>query len=148
MMADKAAAVLLVEDSPADRELILRAIERAKFKEPVQVACDGAEALDYLFCRAAFSGREIQDCPKVIFLDLKLPKVNGLEVLRQIKADPRTKAVPVVMLTSSQERNDLLASQGLGVNSYVVKPVNFSAFDDTIGKLCHYWLSVNEPPQV
>jgi len=140
--------VLLVEDREEDIELTLRGFKRANFSNVIHVARDGEQALDFLFCRGSYEGRDSKDAPRLILLDLKLPKVDGLEVLRQIKADPRTKSIPVVMLTSSREQSDLVESQRLGVNSYIVKPVSFDAFNEAIRQMGFYWLLLNEPPQV
>ena len=137
--------LLLVEDSPQDLELALRALKKGNVTNLIEVARDGAEALDFLFCRGAHASRNIADTPKVVLLDLKLPKVDGLEVLRQIKADPRTRTIPVVVLTSSREQRDLVESYNLGVNSYIVKPVNFESFTKAVQELGLYWLLLNEP---
>ncbi len=137
--------LLLVEDNPQDLELALRALKKGNITNRIEVARDGAEALDFLFCRGAHAGRNITDTPKVVLLDLKLPKVDGLDVLRQIKADPRTRSIPVVVLTSSREQRDLIESYELGVNSYIVKPVNFESFTKAVQDLGLYWLLLNEP---
>ncbi|HEY6166824.1 MAG TPA: response regulator [Verrucomicrobiae bacterium] len=139
--------ILLVEDSPMDLELTLRALEKAKVANHIQVARDGAEALEFIFCEGAHAGRRIEDAPKVILLDLKLPKVDGLEVLQRIKGDPRTKSIPVVVLTSSKEQRDIVESYKLGVNSYIVKPVNFERFAEAVQELGFYWLLLNQPPK-
>ncbi len=141
-----AVEILLVEDSPEDLELTLRSLQRAKLSNRIEVARDGAEALDFIFCEGAHAERRIEDIPKVILLDLKLPKVDGLEVLRRIKTDPRTKAIPVVVLTSSKEQKDVVESYRLGVNSYIVKPVNFDGFIAAVQDLGMYWLLLNQPP--
>jgi CheY-like chemotaxis protein len=138
--------ILLVEDNPLDVELTLRALRKRNLANQVHVVRDGAEALDYIFARGAYAGRDINNSPKVILLDLKLPKVDGLEVLKQIKSDERTKTVPVVVLTSSREEKDMVESYRLGVNSYIVKPVDFDQFLDSVGKLGFYWLLLNELP--
>ena len=140
--------VLLAEDNPADVELILRAFEKHKLVNKVYVAKDGAEALDFVFCTGAYKVRDIRRPPKVVILDLKLPKVDGKEVLRRIKADERTKIIPVVIMTSSQEESDIFESYNLGVNSYIVKPVDFEKFADTIRELGMYWVFINKPPVV
>ena len=140
--------ILLVEDNPQDLELAQRALRKARLANRIQVARDGAEALEFIFCEGAFSSRRIDDTPKVILLDLKLPKVDGLEVLQRIKSDPRTKAIPVVILTSSKEQNDVVESYQLGVNSYIVKPVNFEGFLEAVQQLGVYWLLLNEPPKL
>lgn len=139
--------ILLVEDNPHDLELAQRALCKANLTNRIQVARDGAEALDFVFCEGAHAARRIEDPPKVILLDLKLPKVDGLEVLRRIKTDPRTRAIPVVVLTSSKEQSDVVESYGLGVNSYIVKPVNFERFAEAVQQLGMYWLLLNHPPK-
>jgi two-component system response regulator len=138
--------ILLVEDNPRDAELTIRAIKKRNLVNPLHVVEDGAEALDFVFCRGAYAGREMSTPPKVILLDLKLPKVNGLEVLKAIKADERTRLIPVVMVSSSAEDPDIKAAYALGANSYVVKPVDFDAFVEAMSSLGLYWLLVNKPP--
>jgi CheY-like chemotaxis protein len=138
--------ILLVEDHAADAELALHALRLHDVEPRVYVAHDGAEALDFLFCRGPFAGRSFTSPPAVVLLDLKLPKVDGLEVLRQLKADPRTRAIPVVVLTSSKVAQDILHSYRLGVNSYVQKPVDFAQFRAAVKTLGAYWLTLNEPP--
>jgi CheY-like chemotaxis protein len=138
--------ILLVEDDPRDLELALRALKKANLRNHVEVARDGAEALDFIFCEGAHAGRRIEDVPKVILLDLKLPKVDGLEVLQRIRGDARTKTIPVVVLTSSKEQRDVVESYRLGVNSYVVKPVSFDEFAVAVQQLGLYWLLLNERP--
>jgi CheY-like chemotaxis protein len=140
--------ILIVEDTPQDLELALRALKKANLTNRIHVARDGAEALEFVFCEGPYAGRKIEHSPKVILLDLKLPKVDGLEVLRRLKSDPRTKAIPVVMLTSSKEQNDVVESYKLGVNSYIVKPVNFEQFAKTVQDLGLYWMLLNQPPKV
>lgn len=140
--------ILLVEDNPQDLELALRALRKASLANCIQVARDGAEALEFIFCEGAFASRKIEDTPKLILLDLKLPKVDGLEVLKRIKGDPRTKTIPVVVLTSSKEQSDVVESYQLGVNSYIVKPVNFDGFRHAVEHLGIYWLRINQPPQL
>lgn len=135
--------LLLVEDNSEDLELTLRALRKANIANRVQVVRDGAEALDFVFCEGVYAGRH-PDRPKVILLDLKLPKVDGLEVLRRLKGDPRTRMIPVVMLTSSKEQSDLVKSYELGVNSYIVKPVNFEQFAAAVQELGLYWLLLNQ----
>jgi CheY-like chemotaxis protein len=137
--------ILLVEDNLNDVELVLDALKKNKLVNKVISARHGGEALDYLFRRGAFAGREDED-PIFILLDLKMPKVDGLEVLRQIKVDPRLQLIPVVMLTSSSEESDLVKSYRLGVNSYVVKPVDFTRFVEVIRQLGLFWALINEPP--
>ena len=142
-----AVELLLVEDSPDDVELTLRALKQRNLANHVQVANDGAEALDFLLARGAYGGRRAQPVPKLILLDLKLPKIDGLEVLREIKSNERTRTIPVVVLTSSQEQRDITESYRLGVNSYMVKPVDFDQFIYSVSELGCYWLQLNEPPQ-
>jgi len=139
--------ILLVEDNPRDAELTTRAIKKHNLANPVHVVEDGAEALDFIFCRGAYADREPSRLPKVIFLDLKLPKLSGLEVLKAIKSEERTRFIPVVVVTSSREDPDIKAAYALGANSYVVKPVNFDAFIEAMSSLGLYWLLVNQPPQ-
>ena len=138
--------VLLVEDNPHDVELTLRALKKRNLANKVCVVNDGAEALDYIFAKGIYAERNMDDTPKVILLDLKLPKVDGLEVLRQVKSDERTKTIPVVVLTSSREEQDMIESYKLGVNSYIVKPVDFDKFLDAVGELGLYWLLLNVQP--
>jgi CheY-like chemotaxis protein len=138
--------LLIVEDSEEDLQLALRSFRKANFLNRVQVARDGAEALDFIFCQGPYTGRRVEDNPRVILLDLKLPKVDGLEVLRRIKGDPRTKMIPVVVLTSSKEHRDVLASYELGANSYIVKPVAFDGFAKAMQDLGMYWLLLNNRP--
>jgi len=139
--------VLLVEDNQQDAELTIRSLKKHKLANSVSVVEDGAEALDFVFCRGKFDQRDINQPPKVIFLDLKLPRVGGLEVLRAIKQDARTRSVPVVVVTSSREDPDVKAAYELGANSYVVKPVDFESFTEAIGNLGLYWLLINQPPR-
>ncbi|MDX9770826.1 MAG: response regulator [Tenuifilaceae bacterium] len=138
--------ILLVEDNPADLELTLRALKKNNIANKVQVAEDGEVALDFLFGRGQFAGRNTDNKPKVVLLDLKLPKVDGLEVLRTIKADPKTQAIPVVVLTTSKQESDIIESYRLGVNSYIVKPVDFEKFVESVKELGMYWLLMNQPP--
>ncbi|MEE9234157.1 MAG: response regulator [Candidatus Acidoferrales bacterium] len=138
--------ILLVEDDPADVELTLRAFRNGNLSNRIHVVRDGEEALDFLFCRGAYARRTFEHAPKLILLDLKLPKVDGMEVLRQVKGDPRTKAIPVVILTSSKEDKDMVNGYQLGVNSYIQKPVDFNQFRETVKHLGLYWLVVNQPP--
>jgi two-component system response regulator len=145
-MSMKAKRILVVEDSPDDQELIRMAFEDGRIVNEFVALNDGAQALDYLFGRGQYAGRDISDTPLVILLDLKLPKVNGLEVLQQLRADPRTDLIPVVMLTSSNEEQDILASYENGVNSYVRKPVEFHQFMEAVKQLKLYWLILNETP--
>ena len=138
--------ILLVEDNPDDARLTLRAFKKNKLTNQLLVVHDGEEALDFIFARGKFSMRAIDDFPRVILLDLKLPKVNGLEVLKEIKKDDRTKFIPVVVLTSSKEESDIHKAYNLGVNSYIVKPVDFENFAITIREIGLYWLMINIPP--
>ena len=138
--------ILLVEDNADDEALTLRALKKSKVANKIEVVRDGAEALDFLFCKGSYSQRDPSDLPQVILLDLKLPKVDGLEVLRRIRADDRTHMLPVVILTSSREEQDLVNAYSSGANSYVRKPVDFSQFVDAIGQLGLYWLVLNEVP--
>ena len=138
--------ILLVEDNPDDVELTLHALRQENLANSIVVARDGEEALDFLFCRGTYSGRSFDSPPKLILLDLKLPKVDGLEVLREIKKDPRTQAIPVVVLTASREEQDLVNGYHLGANGYIQKPVDFDHFRQTVKQLGLYWLVVNEPP--
>lgn len=140
--------VLLAEDNPNDVELILRAFTKHRLANKVFVVKDGAEALDFVFCTGAYTARDIRRPPKVVILDLKLPKVSGKEVLKCIKSDERTRIIPVVVMTSSQEEGDIFQSYNLGVNSYIVKPVDFEKFADTIRELGMYWVFINKPPVV
>ena len=143
-MEDK--MILLVEDNPDDEALTLRALKRNKIGNRVVVVRDGVEALDFLFCKGAYADRNPHDLPQVILLDLKLPKVDGIEVLRRIRAEPGTRMLPVVILTSSKEEQDLVNSYINGANSYVRKPVDFNQFAEAINQLGLYWLVLNEAP--
>ena len=143
---DHQVEILLVEDNPHDLELALRALTKANVTNHIQVARDGAEALEFIFCEGPFSGRKVENGPKVIMLDLKLPKVDGLEVLTRIKGDERTRKIPVVVLTSSKEQSDVVESYRLGVNSYIVKPVEFETFAKAVRDLGMYWVLLNQPP--
>ena len=146
MNALNAVEILLVEDNPSDVQLTLRALRKHNLANQVFVVKDGAQALDFIFAAGKYAERRIENGPKVVLLDLKLPKVNGLEVLRQIKSDERTKIIPVVVLTSSQEERDIVESYKLGVNSYIVKPVDFRKFTHSISELGLYWLLLNQAP--
>jgi two-component system response regulator len=145
MNHDRAVEVLLVEDSPADVDLTLHALARGQLADRVQVVRDGAEALEFMCCTGRYEGRHLVDHPRVVLLDLKLPLVDGIDVLRRLKGDPRTTRTPVVMLTSSAEDRDLAAAYDLGVNSYVVKPVDIDQFFDAIQRLGFYWAALNRP---
>ncbi len=148
MNEHKPIEILLVEDNPRDLEMTMRSLEKAKLANNIQVARDGAEALAFLFGEGAHVGRKIEDGPRLILLDLKLPKVDGLEVLQRIKGDSRTMMIPVVILTSSKEQKDVVESYRLGVNSYIVKPVNFERFATAVQELGLYWLLLNQPPKL
>jgi two-component system response regulator len=138
--------ILLVEDNPNDVELTLHALQANNLANRIHVARDGAEALEYIFGTGQYQGRSIQDDPKVVLLDLKLPKIDGLEVLRRIRADDRTRVIPVVILTSSREERDIVESYKLGVNSYIVKPVDFEQFTESVRQVGLYWVLLNQPP--
>ncbi|MGH7267548.1 MAG: response regulator [Candidatus Rokuibacteriota bacterium] len=147
-MTDSHVEILLVEDNPHDVELTLHAFNRHKLSNRIHVVRDGAEALDYLFHTGAYSGRGAPSRPKVVLLDLKLPKVDGIEVLRRIKADAALKTLPVVVLTSSREERDVVESYQMGVNSYIVKPVDFDRFTEAVRQVGFYWLLLNQPPSI
>ena len=147
-MNESKVEILLVEDNPQDLELTRRALRKGNLTNDIHVARDGAEALEFLFCEGAYTARKIEDGPKLILLDLKLPKVDGLEVLKRVKSDPRTKSIPVVVLTSSKEQNDVVESYQLGVNSYIVKPVNFEGFSAAVLEVGMYWLLLNQAPKM
>jgi two-component system response regulator len=138
--------ILLVEDNPSDVELTLHAFAASKLANRIQVVRDGAQALHFLFATGPYAGRDVRDGPRVVLLDLKLPKVGGIEVLRRLRADPRTHALPVVVMTSSREEKDIVAAYNLAVNSYIVKPVDFEQFSAVVRHLGYYWLLVNQPP--
>ena len=139
--------ILLVEDNPHDVELTLRSLKKNNLTNNIHVVRDGAEALEFIFATGAYADRKVENRPTVVLLDLKLPKVDGLEVLRRIKLDERTKVTPVVVLTSSKEEQDIVASYKLGVNSYIVKPVDFDKFVEAVHELGLYWLLLNQPPR-
>lgn len=141
-----AVEVLLVEDNPPDEELALHALRVTKLVNKIFVVRDGEEALDFLFCRGPFRDRSFVLPPRLVLLDLKLPKVDGLDVLKEIKADPRTRAIPTIVLSSSREEKDMVSSYHLGANSYIQKPVDFDQFEDAVKQLAQYWLVVNQPP--
>jgi two-component system response regulator len=138
--------ILLVEDNPDDVELTMRAFRKNKIANNMMVARDGVEALDYLFCRGAYASRNIKDIPRLILLDLKMPKLDGLQVLERLRADEYTKLIPVVILTSSKEEQDLISGYKSGANSYVRKPVDFNQFVEAVRQIGLYWLLINEPP--
>jgi two-component system response regulator len=138
--------ILLVEDNADDLDMTLRALQRANLSNHIHVARDGAEAVEFIFCQGVHSGRKVENGPRLILLDLKLPKIDGLEVLERVKSDPRTKMTPVVVLTSSREQRDVIESYNLGVNSYIVKPVNFEGFAAAVRELGMYWLLLNQAP--
>jgi two-component system, response regulator len=138
--------ILLVEDNLADAELTLHALQNEKLANKISLARDGEEALDYLFCRGDYAGRSLAHPPRLVLLDLKLPKLDGAEVLRQMKSDPNLRAIPVVILSASKEERDLTSVYRLGANSFIQKPVDFDKFRETVKQLGLYWLVVNEPP--
>ncbi len=138
--------ILLVEDNLSDVELTLHALRKHNLANRIHVVRDGAEALDFLFCRGAYQDRDAGITPKVVLLDLKLPKVDGLEVLRQIRADEKTRVLPVVIMTSSRQERDIIESYKLGINSYIVKPVDFDQFCESVRQIGCYWLLLNQPP--
>lgn len=139
--------ILIVEDNPQDAELTLRALRKQNLANKIHLVEDGEEALDFVFCKGKYCDRSLSKSPRVVFLDLKLPKISGLEVLHEIKSNPLTKSLPVVMVTSSREDPDIKRAYELGVNSYVVKPVNFNDFLNVMSHTGLYWLIVNEPPK-
>ena len=145
-MFENAVEILLAEDNPNDVRLTLHALRRYNLTNNIHVVRDGAEALDFIFCTGAYAQRNIEQTPKVILLDLKLPLVNGLEVLQQIRADPRTRMIPVVVLTSSREERDIVETYRFGVNSYITKPVDFEQFTEAVRALGMYWVLLNQPP--
>lgn len=145
-MSDRNHVILLVEDNPDDVELTRRALDESKVANKLVVVRDGVEALQYLFREDAYAGRDAADLPEVVLLDLKLPKIDGLEVLRRIRADERTRILPVVVLTSSNAERDIVESYALGANSYIRKPVEFERFAEATKTLGLYWLVLNEPP--
>lgn len=138
--------ILMVEDNPDHADLTIRALRRHNLQNEIDVVGDGADALDYLFGRDRYEGRRPEELPVLVLLDLKLPKVDGLEVLQALRGDPRTRVLPVVVLTSSNEERDIVASYHGGANSYIRKPVDFHEFTEAVGKLGLYWLLLNEPP--
>jgi two-component system, response regulator len=146
IMPDRQIEILLVEDNPDDVELTLHALRKEKLANHIHVARDGEEAIEFLFCSGAHADRLFDQLPKLVLLDLKLPKVDGMEVLKRLKSDPRTQTIPVVILTSSKEERDLVQGYGLGANSYIQKPVDFDQFRDTVKRVGFYWLLINQPP--
>jgi len=138
--------ILLVEDNQSDAILTMHALEKSKLANRIDIVRDGEEALDFLLCRGRFANRSIERAPSLVLLDLKLPKIDGLDVLREIKSNPATKSIPVVVLTTSKEERDLVKSYQLGVNSYIQKPVNFAEFQEVVRQLGMYWLLVNSKP--
>jgi two-component system response regulator len=145
-MSENNVDILLVEDNPSEVRLTMHAFQEQRIADRVQVVRDGAEALEYLFCTGPFAGRAIEDTPRLILLDIKLPLVDGVEVIRRIKSDSRTQMMPVVVLSSSREERDIVESYRLGANSYIVKPVNFDEFAQAIRQIGLYWLVLNQPP--
>jgi two-component system response regulator len=145
-VAESYVKILLVEDNPHDVELTMHALRRYQLANRIHVVRDGAEALDFLFCRGNYAGRSISYPPKVVLPDLKLPLIDGMEVLRQVKANPQTQPIPIVVLTSSREEWDIVETYQLGVNSYIVKPVDFGQFTDAVRQIGFYWVLLNEPP--
>ena len=147
-MTNNSVEILLVEDNPNDVELTLHALQKNNLTNQIHVARDGAEALYFLFGTGAYASRDINQTPKLILLDLKLPKLDGKEVLRRVKSDTRTRSIPVVVLTSSGEERDIFESYQLGVNSYITKPVDFEQFTEAVRQLGLYWLLLNQPPKL
>jgi two-component system response regulator len=143
-MGEHLVEVLLVEDNPDDAELSMYALKKHRIANRIHHAKDGAEAIDYLFGEGTYAGRNVEETPKVVLLELKLPKVDGLEVLKRIKSDPRTRHIPVVVLTSSREEKDIFESYTFGVNSYIVKPIDFEQFSESVRQLGYYWVLLNE----
>jgi CheY-like chemotaxis protein len=151
LAASDAIEILLVEDNPSDAELTLHALQKSNLANRIHLARDGEEALDFLFCRGDFTGRQFQEAPRLILLDLKLPKVDGLQVLEEVKRDLRTRAIPVIVLTTSKEEGDMVSSYRFGVNSYIQKPVHFGEFQDVVRQLvactgCSSTASLPRPP--
>jgi two-component system, response regulator len=146
-MGYKIIDILLIEDNPNDAELTVRVLKKNNIANAIHVIPDGAEALEFFFAEGKYSGRDMNNSPKIVILDLKLPKVDGIEILKRVKSDDRTKTIPIVVLTSSKEESDVIKSYKLGANSYIVKPVDFQKFADSIRDLGYYWLLLNEPPK-
>jgi two-component system response regulator len=147
-MPNNEVEILLVEDDEMDAEITIRALRRGKVANGIVHLTDGAQALDFLFCEGEYAGRDIHNTPKLIMLDLKMPKVDGIEVLERIKSDPLLKKIPVVILTSSKEHPDVNRCYELGANSYIVKPVGFDGFMDAISQSGMYWMLINQPPDI
>src|SRR5229473_3204745 len=145
-VADKLVEILLVEDNPSDVQLTLHVLDRNKLANQIHVVRDGAEALDFLFSTGQYADRTVQPNPRVVLLNLKLPLIDGVQVLRRMKAEPRTRSIPVVVLTSSREERDIVESYQLGVDSYIVKPVDFEQFTEAVRQLGLYWILLNQPP--
>jgi two-component system response regulator len=145
-MSNEPIEILLIEDNPSDIKLALHAFKKHNLTNRIQVLRDGAEALEYLFCTGRYESRNIEVGPKLILLDLKLPLVDGHEVLRRVKSDARTQMIPLVIMTTSQEERDIVESYKFGVNSYIVKPVDFEQFTEVVRQLGFYWLLINKPP--
>ena len=145
-MGSNEVEILLVEDNPDDAELAIRALKSYNLANKLIWVKDGVEALDFIFAQGKYADRSVEDVPKLVLLDLKLPRVNGLEVLEKIKSDKRTKIIPVVVLTSSSEERDIVTSYNLGINSYILKPVDFDKFIDAVKEVGFYWLLLNKPP--
>jgi CheY-like chemotaxis protein len=148
MKTEDIVEILLVEDNPSDLELALHALKQNNLANHIAVARDGAEALEFIFATGVYAGRHLAKGPKVILLDLKLPKIDGLEVLQRVRANPLTSTIPIVILTSSHEERDIIESYKLGVNSYITKPINFDQFIETVRHLGYYWLLLNQAPTV
>ncbi len=146
MEAVDAVEIVIVEDNPSDAILTMHALEKCKLANRIHLAHDGEEALDFLLCRGEFASRNLLTSPALVLLDLKLPKIDGLEVLRELKENPRTRSIPVVVLTTSKEERDVVQSYALGVNSYIQKPVNFTEFQEVVRQLGMYWLLLNNGP--
>jgi CheY-like chemotaxis protein len=146
-MTSKQVEIVLIEDNPHDAELALRALKTYNLANDLIWLKDGVEALDFIFAQGQYADRSIEDVPKVVLLDLKLPRINGLEVLEKVKSDVRTKGIPIVVLTSSSEERDIVTSYNLGVNSYIIKPVDFDKFINAIREIGFYWLLLNKPAQ-
>ena len=146
-MTSKQVEIVLIEDNPHDAELALRALKTYNLANELIWLKDGVEALDFIFAQGQYADRSIEDVPKVVLLDLKLPRINGLEVLEKVKSDVRTKSIPIVVLTSSSEERDIITSYNLGVNSYILKPVDFDKFINAVREIGFYWLLLNKPAQ-